>query len=214
LREQVIQEILDKKVIAIIRGADEEKALQAARALYEGGVTLVEVTFNQRCPESFQTTQNAIRLIREEMSGKIFVGAGTVTSPALARMAHEAGASYIISPDTNESVIRETRALGMVSIPGAFTPTEAMQAHAFGADFIKLFPCVGDAVSYMKALCAPLNHLKFLAVGGVTSENAVDFIRAGAVGVGVSSSLVKKQWLDEEKYHLITESAKKLLKSL
>ena len=211
MRERVIKEIVDKKIIAIVRGADEKQALAAAKALYEGGVTLVEVTFNQKAPDQFVNTANAIRAIKEEMGDKMLVGAGTVTSPELVQMAADAGASYIISPDTDVAVIKKTLELGLVSLPGAYTPTEAKIAHNAGADFVKLFPCVGDAPAYVKAICAPFNHIRFLAVGGVSAENAADFLKAGAWGVGVGGSLVKKAWLDSGEYEKITEEAKRFV---
>lgn len=207
MRETVIKEIFRQKIIAIIRGADEQQALAVAKALYAGGISLVEVTFNQKAPETFIHTANAIRSIRDQMGDQMLVGAGTVTSIELVRLAADAGASYIISPDVDEAVIHETKRLGLVSIPGAYTPTEAKQAYNAGADFVKLFPCVGDAPAYIKALCGPLNHIPFLAVGGVNADNAADFLKAGAVGIGVGGSLVNKKWLDDGLYSKITEEA-------
>lgn len=214
MRETVIQSILNEKVIAIVRGAGETQALAVAEALYEGGIKLVEVTFDQKHPETFVNTANAIRSISRKMAGKMLVGAGTVTSPELVEMAAEAGALYIISPDTDLAVIRRTRELGLVSIPGAYTATEAKQAWLAGADFVKLFPCVGDAPAYVKAICAPFNHIPFLAVGGVNADNAADFLKAGAVGVGVGSCLANKKWADAGQYHLITEEARKFVKNI
>jgi len=214
MREQVIQQILDQKIIAIIRGVEVEKAVEAAKALYAGGIRLVEVTFNQKDPASFVNTANAIRGIKEALGDEILVGAGTVISTALVDMAAEAGAAYIISPDTDEEVIRRTRELGLVSLPGAYTPTEAKKAHNAGADFVKLFPCVGDAPAYLKALCAPLNHIRFLAVGGVNADNAADFLKAGAVGLGVGGSLVNKKWVDAGEYYRITEEAKRFVANI
>jgi len=205
MREIVIQEILKGKIIAIVRGVEPEKAQKVAQALYEGGIRMVEVTFNQKDPSSFEKTAQAIRLICETMGEKMLVGAGTVTSTALVDIAAKAGAGYIISPDTDVEVIRHTRELGLVSIPGAYTATEAKQAHNAGADFIKLFPCIADAPAYVKALCAPFNHMRFLAVGGVNADNAAAFLKAGAVGVGVGGSLVNKAWVDAGEYWKITE---------
>ena len=119
MRERVIGEILQQKVIAIVRGADELQAVAAAEALYKGGITLVEVNFNQKSPETFYRTADAIRAIRERMGSRMLVGAGTVTEPELVRMAAEAGASYIISPDTDEAVIRETRKLALMKGNGS-----------------------------------------------------------------------------------------------
>lgn len=214
MREIVIQEILKGKIIAIVRGVEPEKAQKVAQALYEGGIRMVEVTFNQKDPSSFEKTAQAIRLICETMGEKMLVGAGTVTSTALVDIAAKAGAGYIISPDTDVEVIRHTRELGLVSIPGAYTATEAKQAHNAGADFIKLFPCIADAPAYVKALCAPFNHMRFLAVGGVNADNAAAFLKAGAVGVGVGGSLVNRAWVDAGEYWKITEEAKKFIENI
>lgn len=214
MREQVIEKILDEKIIAIVRGVEVEKAVKAAEALYAGGIKLVEITFNQKDPASWCKTAEAIRQIKEKMGDKMLVGAGTVTSPELVEMAANAGAAYIISPDTDVAVIRKTRELGLVSLPGAYTATEAKQAHVAGADFVKLFPCIEGAPAYLKALCAPFNHIRFLAVGGVNADNAAEFLKAGAVGVGVGGSLVNKKWVDAGEYERITEEAKRFLANI
>ena len=212
-RETVIQEILDKKLIAIIRGAQEGQALAAARALLDGGVRLVELTFNQSKPETFAGTANAIRNICDCLGDKVTVGAGTVISVEQVELAAQAGASYIISPDTDEAVIKKTRELGLVSLPGAFTPTEAKIAHNAGADFVKLFPCL-DGPEYLKAIMAPLSHIRFLAVGGITPENAKAFLQAGAAGLGVGGSLVNKKLLDAGDYMQIKENACRFIRSM
>ena len=214
MREQVIEKIKQEKIIAIVRGMEVEQTVKIAQALYEGGVSLIEVTFNQKCPEKFHQTADSIRAIRETMGEKMLVGAGTVTSVELVEMAAEAGAMYMISPDMDKDVIRRTRELGLVSIPGAYTATEAKQAYLAGADFVKLFPCVGDAPAYVKALCAPFNHIPFLAVGGVSADNAAEFLKAGAVGLGVGSCLANKKWADAGRYDLITEEAKKFVANI
>lgn len=214
MRKRIIQEVLDKKIISIVRGVEPEKILKIAEALYEGGVTLIEVTFNQKDPDSWAQTAVAINAIHTAMGDKMFVGAGTVTSVELVEMAAKAGAGYIISPDTDPAVIRRTKELGLVSLPGAYTPTEAKLAHNSGADFVKLFPCVGDAPAYLKAVCAPMSHIKFLAVGGVNADNAADFLKAGAVGIGAGSCLVNKKWVVAGEYYKITEEAKRFVANL
>lgn len=213
MKERVIDAILENKIIAIVRGIGVDEAVAAAEALYEGGIRLVEVTFNQKAPEAFCDTARAIRAIKERMGDKMLVGAGTVTSVELVEMAAEAGAAYIISPDTDPEVIKRTRELGLVSLPGAYTPSEVKVAHNAGADFVKLFPCVGDAVAYVKAVCGPMNHIRFLAVGGVNENNAADFLKAGALGVGVGGNLVNKEWVKAGEYHKITAAAKKYVES-
>lgn len=212
--EKVKEEIVAKKIIAIVRGLSKQEAVETAKALYEGGITLVEVTFNQKYPESFVDTAEAIKAIKEEMGDKMLVGAGTVTSPELVRLAAEAGALYIISPDTDIEVIKTTRELGLVSLPGAYTPSEAKQAYNAGADFVKLFPCVGNAPAYVKAVCAPFNHIRFLAVGGVNADNAAEFLKAGAVGVGVGGNLVNKEWIKNGEFDKITAEAKRYVANI
>ena len=96
-----------------------------------------------------------------------------------------------------------------MSLPGAYTPTEAKVAYNAGADFVKFFPCVGNAPAYVKAVCAPLNHINFLAVGGVSADNAADFLKAGALGVGVGGNLVNKEWIKNGEFDKITAEAKK-----
>ncbi len=215
MRETVISEILEKKIIAIVRGVEPAEILRTAQALYDGGITLMEITFNQRDPDSFRQTAQSIAAVRAHMSGKLIAGAGTVTSTELVELACSAGAEYIISPDTDPAVIRRTRELGLVSLPGAYTPSEAKQAHNAGADFVKLFPCVGPtAPAYLKALCAPLSHIRFLAVGGVDASNAAAFLRAGAVGLGVGSSLVSRSRVEEGRFDEITAASQQLVQAI
>lgn len=210
--ENTIKQIRAHKIIAILRGLNVQQAVSTAQALHDGGITLVEVTFDQSHPESFASTSKAISAIREAMGDRMLVGAGTVTTPKLVDMAFQAGATYIISPDTDGEVITRTKVLGMASIPGAYTATEVKQAYRAGADFVKLFPATTP--EYLKALCAPLSHIPFLAVGGVNSQNAADFLKAGAVGVGLGSCLVNKKWVQDGEYNKITEEAKLLLKNI
>ena len=211
MREQVIKTIEENKIIAIIRGVEPEKAIKVAKALYDGGIKMVEVTFNQSAPEKFNHTTDAIKAIKENFPD-ILVGAGTVLTVEQVDLAKVAGAEYIISPDTDEEVIKYTVKSGLVSLPGAFTASEVKKAHNAGADFVKLFPCT--SVSYLKAVKAPLSHIKFLAVGGVTVDNASDFIKAGAVGLGVGSSLVNKKFIDEENWEALTNLAKEFVRKV
>lgn len=123
-------------------------------------------------------------------------------------LAHQAGAEFIISPDCCEAVIKRTRELGMVSMPGVFTPTEAANAHRYGADFAKLFPNSEVNLSYLKALAVPLSHIKFLAVGGVNHENMQDYFNAGAKGIGVATAIADKEAIHMGNYEEITRRAK------
>lgn len=214
MKSDVIRKIEEEKIIAIVRGVNAENCLKTAKALYEGGVRLIEVTFNQKDKDSFAETAKAINLMNKELEGKVLVGAGTVTSKELVEIAYQAGAKYIISPDTNEEVIKKTNELGLVSIPGALTPTEALTAHRYGADFVKLFPVGNLGTGYIKALLAPLNHIKFLGVGGVNEKNVGEFLGAGVVGVGVGGNLANKNWIENGEFYKITDTAKEFVKAI
>lgn len=214
MRDQVIELALQTKVVTIVRGVYGEDCLKLAKAIYAGGIRLMEVTFDQSKPEATSQTTDTIRLLKKHMGDKMAIGAGTVTSVQLTELAAQAGAQFIVSPDTNEVVIRATVASDMVSMPGALTPTEVLQAHAYGADFVKLFPAGSMGVKYMKAVCAPINHVRMLAVGGVDENNAADFIAAGAVGIGVGGNLVNKKWIAAGEFDKITELAKTYMERL
>lgn len=212
-KEAVIQKVLDKKIIAIIRGMEPEVCLKLAEAYYAGGIELIEVTFNQAKPEEFQKTTDAIRAIREKFEGKVMVGAGTVLTQEQLRMAEQAGAQYIISPNCDVEIIKKTVELGLVSMPGVMTPSEAVAAYQAGASFVKVFP-IGDlGASYLKAMRAPLSHIPFLAVGGVNPDNVAEFMRAGAVGAGVGGNLTNKDWIAAGEYDRITETAAALVRN-
>ena len=207
MRDEIIQQILAKKLIAIVRGLPENQAVPLADALLAGGIGLMEVTFNQAAPESFQCTARAIAAVREAFGDTVRVGAGTVMTAEQLRLAYDAGAGFIISPNADEAIISETRALGLVSLPGCMTPTECAAAHSYGADFIKVFPAGVLGPGYIKALLAPMGHLKFLAVGGVDCANIPDFLRAGALGFGVGGNLVNRNWIAAGAFDRITALA-------
>lgn len=208
MREAIIQKVLDKKIIAIVRGVYGEDCLKLARALYAGGIEMMEVTFDQSKPDKLAQTSDTVKLLCEKLGDKMIFGAGTVTSTEMVQLAEDAGAKFIVSPDTNEAVIRKTVADGLVSMPGALTPTEILQAHEYGADFVKLFPASAFGASYLKAVKAPINHVRILAVGGVNEQNLQSFLDAGAVGAGVGGNLVNKSWIAAGEFDKLTEAAK------
>ncbi len=206
-RKEIIKDIEENKIIVIMRGFSTEQLIRSVDAMEKGGIKLVEVTFDQRGVTSDDETAEYIRALKENFDGKLRIGAGTVMTEKQVELAYNAGAEFIISPDCYEPVIRKTRELGMVSIPGAFTPTEAANAHRFGADFVKLFPNSELKISYLKALIAPLSHVKFLAVGGVNHENMKDYLEAGAKGIGVATAIADKKAIFAEDYEEITRRA-------
>lgn len=207
-----LETVLSEKIVAIVRGVYGEDVLRLAEALKEGGIRLMEITFDQASDP--MKTVEAIRLLERNFVGEILPGAGTVMTKEQVTMACEAGAKYIISPNVDEGVISATKELGLLSMPGAMTPTEIAAAYGMGADIVKLFPASALGVSYLRAVKAPLSHIPIMAVGGIDENNAGDFIRAGAAGIGAGGKLVNKALIQDGKFDLITETAKKLSESV
>ena len=121
--------------------------------------------------------------------------------------AFSAGAKYIISPNTNERVIRRTKELGMVSIPGAMTPTEILAAHDAGADLVKLFPATTLGFKYIKDIQAPISHVRLVATGGVNEENFGQYLDVGFAGAGISGRLTDKQLIAEGNWDELSRRA-------
>ena len=214
MSQAVLEKILAGKIVAIVRGIPSTQIVGLAAALEKGGVTCVEVTFDQSSEEKARDTLASIRAIKEALGDRMCVGAGTVMSPEQVRQAVEAGAEYMISPNVDEEVIRETKRLDKVSIPGAMTPTEAAFAYKCGADIVTMFPAGILGAGYIKAVKAPLKHIPLTAVGNVNVDNCAEFIKAGAVGVGVGGSLVSAKLVAEGRFDEITATARAYVDAL
>ena len=210
----VREKILEKKIIAIIRGVGKDKMIPTVQAMVDGGIELMEVTFVQGDKEKSQQSLESISLINEKFAGKAFVGAGTVLTTKQVEDAVAAGAEYIISPNTDVAVIKKTKELGKISIPGAFTPSEVVIAHNAGADFVKLFPAGLLGVEYIKAVRAPLSNILLLAVGGVDVSNVAAFLKAGAAGVGVGGNLVNSKAIQTGEFFKITQTASEYVRTI
>lgn len=205
--DEIMERVRKDKLIAIVRGLAPAHMRALVGALVEGGVNLIEVTFNQAQPASWADTQAAIRMIADEFRGTVLPGAGTVMTVEQVNMAKDAGARYVISPNVDEAVIRAANRRGLCAFPGAMTPTECQRAKCAGADAVKLFPAGNLGPDYLKALRAPLSHIEFLAVGGISKKNAADFIKAGAIGLGIGGSLVNREWIKAGEFSKITARA-------
>ena len=204
----------ESKVVAIVRGFSAEICVRLADAYRRGGIRLVEVTFNQREPETWKDTAAAIKAIRGEFDDEVRAGAGTVLTDDQLSMCVDAGGEYIVTPNVKPTLIRSAVERGLAAMPGAFTPSEAVEAWEAGASFVKLFPAGSLGSDYVKAVRAPLSHIPFLAVGGVSVKNAADFMRAGCVGVGVGGNLTNKEWIAEGAWDRIAEAARELVESV
>ena len=208
MREQVIKSIEENKIIVIVRGVERENLIPFAEAVYQGGMRLMELTYSADGSVSDEEIADRIKMLSEHFKGRMFIGAGTVLNEKQIELTKKAGGLFIISPDTYENVIKKTRELGLVSIPGAFTPSEIQAAHRYGADFVKVFPLTVGGVSYLKAVKAPLSHIKLLAVAGITLENIPEFLKEGASGFGMGVNFMDKTLIAEGRFDKITEIAK------
>ncbi|MCH1949010.1 bifunctional 4-hydroxy-2-oxoglutarate aldolase/2-dehydro-3-deoxy-phosphogluconate aldolase [Enterocloster sp. OA13] len=195
----VLERILEKKIIAIIRGLKLEETLKTADAAAAGGLSLVEVPFDQRQPLAYTTDK--IKAVADRYpDGRVLVGAGTVLTIQQVQAAKAAGAGYIITPTSREDVIKETKALGMVAMPGAMTPSEIEQCYRWGADIVKVFPSDNLGAGYIKALQGPLSYIPMAAVGGVDLDNILDFFDAGVCAVGIGGNIVNRKMIETGDY--------------
>ena len=199
--------VKQRKIIVIVRGLAPRYILPLGHALARGGIGMMEVTYDQRAPETWRATADAIAALTKEFGDSLLAGAGTVIQLEQVKMTCDAGGRYLVTPTVQPEIIRAGKALGLGLFPGAFTATEVLAAYEAGADAVKVFPagCLGPA--YIKALKAPLSHIPLMAVGGVTEKNAADFMKAGCVGVGVGGGLVNPAWIEQGEWDRITALA-------
>ncbi|SFC20824.1 2-dehydro-3-deoxyphosphogluconate aldolase / (4S)-4-hydroxy-2-oxoglutarate aldolase [Parapedobacter composti] len=169
-------------IIVIIRGLHPDDAPDVAEALYAGGIRLLEITMNSEAPLT------AIRAVADVMAGRMVIGAGTVLNARMVEEAVTAGAEFVLSPIVCEEVIQTARQLGVVAVPGAYTPTEVYRAHQAGADIVKIFPATSPG--YIRDIAGPLPQVPLLPTGGINLQNICDYKAAGAVGFGIGSALV------------------------
>ena len=184
-RDRTLARIIECGIVAVVRAETSEPLVKVAKALAEGGVTAIEVTFT--VPGAI----DVIRQVRQEIGDSIALGAGTVLDPETARAAILAGAEYIVAPIVNHEVIRLCRRYDKPVMPGAFTPTEVLSAWEAGADIVKVFPADVGGPAYLKALRAPLPQVRMMPTGGVDLSTAENFLKAGACCLGVGGSLVE-----------------------
>ena len=200
MEENILEAVRRYNITAILRGISEERLKNVVQALFDGGIRLLEVTFNQKSPSKLEDTARAIQWAKQCFGTELHVGAGTVMSPQEVLAAKQAGAEFILAPNVDEAVIRLAVAQGMCAIPGAMTPTEIAQAYAAGAEIIKLFPAGNLGLGYCKAVMAPLNHIPMIAVGGIDQHNLPFVLKAGFIGAGIGSSLTNRELIEKEDY--------------
>jgi 2-dehydro-3-deoxyphosphogluconate aldolase/(4S)-4-hydroxy-2-oxoglutarate aldolase len=203
--EQFVEILGAEKASAIIRTSNREVASEAMRAAIRGGFRIVEFTL---------TTPDALGLVREFSQDDVIAGAGTVLTPQEARASVNAGAKFLVSPVVDVEVIQEANRLGVAIIPGTFTPSEMLKAHRAGASLQKLFPAPPGGPAYVRACLAPLPFLRLVPTNGVDESNAAEYLHAGAFAVGFVAALFDKADLQNRRFDLVEERARRLLRAV
>ena len=202
-REKISASIIDEGLVAIVRVHNSKLALPIAKALVAGGIRAVELTM------TIPNALDAIRSIDRELGNEILLGVGTVIDDDTCKAAIDAGAKYVISPITKTSIVENAHAMDRPVMLGAYTPSEAQTAYEAGSDFIKIFPADSLGPNYIKALLAPLTHLKIIPTGGVNLDTMESFLAAGSVALGIGSSLLKKNIINSKNWTELEHLSKK-----
>ena len=207
-RTAILHEIERAGVVAIVRSDSADRLLAVVDALHAGGLTCIEITM---------TTPGALEAIHaasERFAGRCAIGVGSVLDPETARAAILAGAQFVVAPITDPPTLALCRRYSVAAVPGAFTPTEIVRAWEAGADVVKIFPATKLGPQFFRDIRGPLPHIKLIPTGGVSLDNTADFIRAGAVAVGVGSALVSKDLVKAGDFATLTSRAEAFLKAV
>ncbi|MFQ5864535.1 MAG: bifunctional 4-hydroxy-2-oxoglutarate aldolase/2-dehydro-3-deoxy-phosphogluconate aldolase [bacterium] len=207
-RIEIVQSLISKGAIAVIRMSDSDKLIKVVEAIHNGGISAIEITMT--IPNALKVIENIARV----MGDYIQTGVGSVLNAETARLAINAGAQFVVSPIFKPEIIHTAHQYDLPAVPGGFTPTEILLAQEQGADIVKVFPADVVGMNFFKAIKAPMPHLQLMPTGGVTLTNAGEWIKAGACAVGVGSALLDKRAIAEQKYTVLTENAKTLLESI
>jgi 2-dehydro-3-deoxyphosphogluconate aldolase / (4S)-4-hydroxy-2-oxoglutarate aldolase len=205
-KEAVIQRILNEKVFAVLRLKRTEKIEETVGAIVKGGISIVEITMNSR------NAEESIYRVAKEFPN-ILVGAGTVIGIESATRAIESGAKFLVSPVTDLDMLAVASTVGVASMAGALTPTEAWQASQAGSDFVKLFPLAGLGPQYIRAMRGPLPDIRYVATNGVTPANVGEFFAAGASALGIGTPLVSDIDIENGDMSIIEERARLIIKN-
>jgi 2-dehydro-3-deoxyphosphogluconate aldolase/(4S)-4-hydroxy-2-oxoglutarate aldolase len=201
MKEDQLHRVLDCGIVAVVRSPDSQQLVEVARALANGGVTVVEITMT--VPNALEV----VRQVRQTLGDRLLLGAGTVLDPETARAAFLAGAEYIVAPTLNLDVIRLCQRYNKLVMPGAFTPTEILTAWEAGADIVKVFPADVVGPAFFKALRGPLPHIRLMPTGGMDLKSAAAFLKAGACCLGVGGQLVEPKAVAERNFDRIRDLA-------
>ncbi|AUG58114.1 bifunctional 4-hydroxy-2-oxoglutarate aldolase/2-dehydro-3-deoxy-phosphogluconate aldolase [Acetivibrio saccincola] len=206
IKEKIAEWIKRYRMIAIVKGVGSLYIEDTIKALYDGGIRVVEITLQNE-----DSLKSITKIRKSNMGGKIVCGAGTVMNSQQAHSAAVAGAQFISCIHSDEDLINEIKGIDKVCIAGALTPTNIISAKESGADFINIFPAVSVTPDYFRQIKSPFGDQLLFAVGGIDLSNAYSFLRAGAFGIGVGKNLVNPRFIKEGNYRAITEEAKKYI---
>jgi len=197
-----LRQVLDSGIVAVVRASESGEMVEVVRALADGGVTVVEITF------SVPNALDVLRNVRKALGDRVLLGAGTVLDPETGRAALLAGAEYLVSPTLNLEVIRLCNRYDKLVMPGAFTPTEILAAWEAGADIVKVFPAEVVGPAFFKALRGPLPHVRLMPTGGVDLNTAAAFLKAGACCLGIGGQLVEPRAVATRDFGRLTDLAR------
>ncbi len=206
-KASVIQRILDEKVFAVLRLQRTDQIEGVVESIVKGGISIVEITMNSK------NAEECIHRVSKAFPDCL-IGAGTVIGVEAATRAIENGAKFLVSPVTDLDMLAVASEVGVASMAGALTPTEAWQASQAGSDFVKLFPLAGLGPQYIRAMRGPLPNIRFVPTNGVTVENVPEWFEAGAAAVGIGTPLVSDRDIEIGDFSIIEERARKIVASV
>jgi 2-dehydro-3-deoxyphosphogluconate aldolase/(4S)-4-hydroxy-2-oxoglutarate aldolase len=204
-RNEQVRRMLEAGIVAVVRSPDSHQLVKAARALADGGVSALEITF------SVPNALDVIRDVKRELGEAVLLGAGTVLDPETARAAILAGAEFIVAPTLNVEVIKLCHRYDKAAIPGAFTPTEILAAWEAGADIVKVFPAEVVGPAFFRAMRGPLPHVRLMPTGGVDLNTAAEFLKAGACCLGIGGQLVEPKAVAAGDFDRIRDLARRYI---
>jgi len=204
----VKERLLQEKLVIISRGIPADKLVRCCEALLRAGVCCLESTFDHLLSDPIADNVKKLEAVKKAFGDQICLGVGTTLTVDEVKAAHDAGAEYVIAPGTNLDVMRETKRLGMCSIPGAMTPTEICRAWDEGADIVKLFPADDLGMHYIQNLKGPLPHIPLMATGGVNPNTIPQFFSHGIDAVGTGVTVLKKTFIAADDYEAIEALAR------
>ncbi len=200
-KAEVLEKVKALGVVAVIRGPSPDLTVKMVQALIEGGVTGIEITY------STPNAEDVVRTLAGRFGDEILLGMGTLTKPEQPDCAKDAGAKFLVSPVCEPTLVKSMIASGLLTMAGAMTPTEVLQAYNLGTDVVKIFPGSLGGPAYVKALKGPFPYIPMMPTGGVSSANVADWFKAGVVAVGAGSELCPPQLAKEGKFAEITRLA-------